>query len=172
MSSLKPCVDALYDGVDRVAEIIPGLPKCEVLLIRLLLLTGEALQRDVEAKLKPFDMNDSDFRTLMMLYSSAEGSSTPGELCALAEQKPTNMTRITNLLAKRGLITRTHATHDRRQVVLKITDEGKHFVRQMLPPMFPELTAKFACFTAPERKTFEHLLKKLALHLDPTDAST
>lgn len=170
MSSLKHCVDALYEGVDRVAEIIPGLPKCEVLLIRLLLLTGETLQRDVETKLKPFDMNDSDFRTLMMLYSSAEGSSTPSELCNLAEQKPTNMTRITNLLAKRGLITRTHATHDRRQVVLRITDAGRQFVRQMLPPMFPELTTKFACFTAAERKTFEQLLKKLALHLDTTDA--
>ncbi|WP_246058787.1 MarR family winged helix-turn-helix transcriptional regulator [Luteibacter pinisoli] len=162
-------MDALYQGVDRVADIIPGLPKCEVLLIRLLLLTGEALQRDVEAKLKPFDMNDSDFRTLMMLYSSADGSSTPSELCALAEQKPTNMTRITNLLAKRGLITRAHATHDRRQVVLKITAEGQHFVRQLLPPMFPEVISKFTCFSEAERKTFEQLLKKLALHLDPAE---
>lgn len=166
---MKPCVDALYDGVDRVADNIPGLPKCEVLLIRLLLLSGEALQRDVEAKLKPFDMNDSDFRTLMMLYAASEGSSTPGELCALAEQKPTNMTRITNLLAKRGLLTRTHATHDRRQVVLSITPEGKRFVRMLLPPMFPELVRKFSCFTDGERKTLERLLKKLVLHLDTAD---
>lgn len=169
MSSLKACVDALYEGVDRVADNIPGLPKCEVLLIRLLLLTGEALQRDVENKLKPFDMNDSDFRTLMMLYSSADGSSTPGELCALAEQKPTNMTRITNLLVKRGLITRTNATHDRRQVVLKITADGKRFVRKLLPPMFPEVVTKFSCFSHTERQTFERLLKKLALHLDTAD---
>jgi len=171
MSSLKPCVDALYEGVDRVAEHIPGVPKCEVLLIRLLLLNGGALQRDVEDKLKPFDMNDSDFRTLMMLYSSADGTSTPGELCALAEQKPTNMTRITNMLAKRGLITRTHATHDRRQVVLKITADGRRFVRKLLPPMFPELVSKFSCFSDTERKTFERLLRKLALHLDPVAPS-
>lgn len=169
MSSLERCVDALYEGVDRVTGNIPGLPKREVLLIRLLLLTGEALQRDVEAKLKPFDMNDSDFRTLMMLYSSADGSSTPSELCALAEQKPTNMTRITNLLAKRGLITRANATRDRRQVVLTITAEGKRFVRKLLPPMFPEVVSKFSCFSDPERKTFERLLKKLALHLDTAD---
>ncbi|KJV32023.1 MarR family winged helix-turn-helix transcriptional regulator [Luteibacter yeojuensis] len=169
MSNLKACVDALYEGVDRVADNIPGLPKCEVLLIRLLLLTGEALQRDVENKLKPFDMNDSDFRTLMMLYSSADGSSTPGELCALAEQKPTNMTRITNLLVKRGLITRSNATHDRRQVVLTITADGRRFVRKLLPPMFPEVVTKFSCFSQTERQTFERLLKKLALHLDTAD---
>ncbi|QWT21768.1 MarR family transcriptional regulator [Bacillus sp. NP157] len=169
MSSLKPCVEALYEGVERVAGHIKGLPKCEVLLIRLLLLTGGALERDVEAKLRPFDLNDSDFRTLMMLYASEDGSSTPGELCTLAEQKPTNMTRITNLLAKRGLITRSHATHDRRQVVLTITGEGRQFVRKLLPPMFPEVVSKFSCFSDTERTTFEHLLKKLALHLDTAD---
>jgi len=169
MSSLKLCVDALYEGVDRVADTIPGVPKREVLLMRLLLLTGETLMRDVEAKLKPFDLNDSDFRTLMLLHCSAEGSSTPSELCLLAEQKPTNMTRITNLLSKRGLITRSHATHDRRQVVLQITDEGKRFVRMMLPPMFPAVIEKFACFSDAERTTFERLLKKLALHLDTGD---
>lgn len=170
MTSLKPCVDALYEGVERVAGNIPGVPQCEVLLIRLLMLTAETLRKDFEAKLKPFDMNDSDFRTLMMLYSSADGSSTPSELCSLAEQKPTNMTRITNLLAKRGFITRTHAVHDRRQVLLKITAEGQHFVRQLLPPMFPELIGKFACFSTTERKTLERLLKKLALHLDPAES--
>jgi MarR family transcriptional repressor of emrRAB len=169
MSSLKPCVDALYEGVERVAEIIPGVPRREVVLIRLLLLTGEALRRDVQARLDPHDMNDSDFRTLMMLYSSENGSSTPGELCALAEQKPTNMTRITNLLAKRGLITRSHATHDRRQVVLKITAEGRRFVLALLPPMFPDLVSRFTCFSDAERRTFEGLLKKLALHMDTSD---
>ncbi|MDF3981554.1 MarR family transcriptional regulator [Luteibacter sp. PPL201] len=167
MSRLKPCVDALYEGVGRVADNIPGLPTCEVLLLRLLLLNGEALLRDIEDKLKPVDMNESDLRTLMMLYSSADGTSTPSELCTLAEQKPTNMTRITTMLVKRGLISRSHATHDRRQVVLTITAEGRRFVRKLLPPMFPDLKDRFACFSDSERKTFERLLKKLALHIDP-----
>lgn len=170
MYSLKPCVDALYEGIDRVAEIIPGVPRREVLLIRLLLLTGEALRREVQARLDPHDMNDSDFRTLMMLYSSEGGRSTPGELCALAEQKPTNMTRITNLLAKRGLITRSHATHDRRQVMLTITAEGRRFVLELLPPMFPDLISRFTCFSDAERLTLEGLLKKLALHMDTSDS--
>jgi MarR family transcriptional repressor of emrRAB len=113
-------------------------------------------------------MNDSDFRTLMMLYSSEDGSATPGELCALAEQKPTNMTRIANALAKKDLISRSHATHDRRQVLLRITPAGRRFVTKMLPPMFPPLLENFACFSSAERKTFEKLLKKLALHIDST----
>ncbi|SEO73949.1 MarR family transcriptional regulator, negative regulator of the multidrug operon emrRAB [Luteibacter sp. UNC138MFCol5.1] len=167
MSSLKPCVDALYEGVDRVAERIPELPRCEVFLVRLLMLNAGALLRDFESKLKPHGMNDSDFRTLMMLYASEEGA-TPGELCLLAEQKPTNMTRIANALVKRDFISRSHATHDRRQVVLRITAAGRRFVNKLLPPMFPPLVESFACFSATERKTFERLLKKLALHLDPS----
>jgi MarR family transcriptional repressor of emrRAB len=168
MSSLKPCVDALYEGVGRVAQSIPGLPTSEVFLVRLLMLTAGSLLREFEDKLKPYGMNDSDFRTLMMLYSSEDGSATPGELCVLAEQKPTNMTRIANALAKKDLISRSHATHDRRQVLLRITPAGRRFVTRMLPPMFPPLVENFACFSPVERKTFEKLLKKLALHIDPT----
>ena len=174
MSSLKPCVDALYEGVDRVADRIPELPRSEVFLVRLLMLNAGALLREFESKLKPYGMNDSDFRTLMMIYCAEDGSATPGELCVLAEQKPTNMTRIANALAKRDLISRSHATHDRRQVLLRITPAGRRFVNKMLPPMFPNLIASFSCFSATERKTFEKLLKKLALHIDPvvdTDAS-
>jgi MarR family transcriptional repressor of emrRAB len=169
MSNLKPCVNALYDGVGRVANSIPELPKSEVFLVRLLMLTAGALLREFESKLKPYGMNDSDFRTLMMLYCSEDGSATPGELCVLAEQKPTNMTRIANALAKRDLISRSHATHDRRQVLLRITPAGRRFVTKLLPPMFPPLVESFACFSASERKTFEKLLKKLALHIDTVD---
>ncbi|WP_448097320.1 MarR family winged helix-turn-helix transcriptional regulator [Luteibacter yeojuensis] len=168
MSSLKPCVEALYEGVGRVADRIPELPKSEVVLVRLLMLTAGALLREFEDRLKPHGLNDSDFRTLMMLYSSEDGSATPSELCVLAEQKPTNMTRIANVLAKRDLISRSHATHDRRQVLLRITPAGRRFVAKLLPPMFPAVSESFACFSAAERKTFEKLLKKLALHIDRT----
>ena len=149
MSSLKPCVDALYEGVDRVAQSIPGVPKSEVFLVRLLMLTSGALLREFESKLKPYGMNDSDFRTLMMIYSSEDGSATPGELCALAEQKPTNMTRIANALAKKDLISRSHATHDRRQVLLRITPAGRRFVNKMLPPMFPPRRSAASMTTGP-----------------------
>jgi len=167
MPRIKTCVEAIYEGVGRVNSRIPGLPVSEVLLVRLLMLTAGALLREFEDKLKPYGLNDSDFRTLMMLYSSEDGTGTPGELCLLADQKPTNMTRIANALAKRDLISRSHATHDRRQVVLRITPAGRRFVAKMLPPMFPSLVESFACFSAAEHKTFERLLKKLALHIDP-----
>ncbi|NID14430.1 MarR family transcriptional regulator [Luteibacter yeojuensis] len=167
MSKLKPHVEAMYEGVGRVAQRTPEMPVSEVLLVRMLMMTAGALLRSFESKLKPYGLNDSDFRTLMMLYSSEDGTASPGELCSLAEQKPTNMTRIANALAKRDLISRAHATHDRRQVVLRITPAGRRFVTKMLPPLFPPLIESFACFNANERKTFERLLKKLALHIDP-----
>ncbi|TCV97551.1 MarR family transcriptional repressor of emrRAB [Luteibacter rhizovicinus] len=169
MPSLKPCVDAIYEGVDRVSENIPGLPRCEVTLARLLLLVGGAVLHDLEGQLKPHGMNDSDFRALMMLFASAEGSATPGELCALAEQSPTNMTRIANALVKREFITRAQAVEDRRQVVLRITPTGRRFVKKLLPTMFPAVLHAFSCFSTTERKTLETLLKKLALHLDQTN---
>ncbi|MBB3228398.1 MarR family transcriptional repressor of emrRAB [Luteibacter sp. Sphag1AF] len=166
MPHATSCVDALYEGVDRVSEFIPELPRSEVALARLLLLVGGAVLRDLEERLKPHGMNDSDFRTLMMLFASEDGSATPSALCALAEQSATNMTRIANALVKRELITRAHAVEDRRQVVLRITPNGRRFVKKLLPPLLPPVVDAFSCFTANERKTLEALLKKLALHIE------
>ncbi len=153
-------------GIARVSEIMPDTPIREVTLTRLLRFVGDSLGDELERRLKPYNLNDSDFRTLMMIYSSPDGRASPGELCEFAQQGATNMTRIANALVKAGLITRAPGVEDRRRVLLSITPAGRRFVKKMLPPMFPRVREAFASFSDTDKRTFERLLRKLAANID------
>jgi MarR family transcriptional repressor of emrRAB len=169
MTQLTKCIAMMDEGLERVSQIIPQLPLVEARLCRLMLMVGGSLEGELEFKLKPHKLNHSDFLTLMILYSRPDGSSTPGELCEFATQGATNMTRITNALVKRGLITRSASAEDRRRVLIRITPAGKRFVQKMLPPMFPRVDAMFANFSGTDKRNLSRLLRKLAVNLDQMD---
>lgn len=170
MARLSECIATMDQGIGHVSKVIPQMPAVQTRLCRLLLMVGGRLQQELENNLKPSRLNHSEFMTLMILYSRPDGSSTPGELCNFATQRPTNMTRIANALLKRGLITRRAGTLDRRQVVIRITAAGKHLVQKILPPLFPRITGAFVGFNRAERDTLSTLLRKLATNLDQLES--
>nr|WP_074550846.1 MarR family transcriptional regulator [Dyella sp. AtDHG13] len=166
MKRMPECLAHMDEGIGRVGEIFPDLPAQEVILTRLLLLVGGTLLGELERNLRPHGLNDSDFRTLMMIYSSPTGSATPSELCEYAQQGATNMTRIANALVKAGLITRATSAEDRRRIVLSITTAGKRLVRKILPPLFPHVHGAFASLTASDKRTLDRLLRQIAVNID------
>ncbi|MEW9572664.1 MarR family winged helix-turn-helix transcriptional regulator [Rhodanobacter sp. Si-c] len=170
MSRLGNCIAMMDEGIERMLEAIPDLPVEQARLCRLMLMVGGRMDEALDEKLKSQQLIDSEFLTLLILYSSPDGSSTPGELCEFTSQGSTNMTRIGNTLVKRGLISRGASAEDRRRVVIRITAAGRRFVLKMLPPMFPRVEAMFAGFSATERSQLSRLLRKLAKNLDQLDA--
>jgi len=162
--SLTDRIKMLDEGVAGVRKLVPGVPT-GVEMCRMLVLISESLQVELEHKLRPHKLNDSEFRTLITLFSKPDGTSTPGEICLFTSLGTTNMTRIANALVKRGLITRGRNAEDRRSVVMQITPAGKRFVQKMLPTMFPRLKRVFEGFTKDDRSHFNRLLRKLAHNL-------
>ncbi|WP_343126323.1 MarR family transcriptional regulator [Dyella sp. C9] len=163
---MTECLAHMDEGIARAAENLPDLPVQEVIITRLLLLVGGTLLEELEGNLKPHGLNDSDFRTLMMIYSSPAGSASPTELCEYAQQGATNMTRIANVLVKAGLITRATSAEDRRRVVLSITAAGKRMVRKILPPLFPKVLGAFESLSSTDKRTLERLLRQVAVNID------
>lgn len=162
--SLLDRIKMLDEGVAGVRRLVPGVPK-GVELCRVLLLISEHLQAELEYKLRPHKLNDSEFRTLITLFSRPDGTSTPGEVCLFTSLGATNMTRIANALVKRRLITRGPSAEDRRRVVMQITPAGRRFVQKMLPTMFPRLKLIFEGFSDADRSHLNRLLRKLAHNL-------
>jgi len=166
MKRMNECLEHMDAGIARAGEILPGIPLQEVRLTRLLLLVGGNLLEELERNLKPYGLNDSDFRTLMMIHSSPSGSASPSELCEYAQQGATNMTRIANVLVKAGLVTRASSAEDRRRVVLSITPAGKRLVRKIIPPLYPKVLGAFASLSASDKRTLDRLLRQVALNID------
>lgn len=161
MRDLVEELQGIEGGLARTARFIPDMPTAEIMLIRLLRLLAEGLGDTLTTLLAPHDLNESEFRTLMQLFSSPSGGAYPSDLCTLVAQMPTNMTRITGVLLKRKFITRGHAREDRRRVQLCITPAGRRFVSALLPQLFPVVRASFAALSESERQTLQRLLQQL-----------
>ena len=172
MATLGDCIGMMDEGIGRLSEALPELPVDKAKLSRLMLMVGGRLQEELEHTLKPHRLNHSEFLTLMILYSSPDGSSTPGELCDYTSQGATNMTRIGNALVARGLVVRSASEVDRRRVRIGITPNGRRFVQKMLPTLFPRLSAMFDGFGESDRRQLGRLLRKLADNLDRLDEGT
>jgi MarR family transcriptional repressor of emrRAB len=168
MGKLLDYMQGIETGVSQVSGRMPALPMQDVMLVRLLHLVAEGLTVRFLQVLKPHGLNESDFRVLMQLYSSPNGSAYPSELCAFVVQTPTNMTRIADALVRHKLVTRTPGEKDRRRIELRITPAGRRFVGVLLPKLFPILRASFADLDEREKRTLHDLLQRVIVAVDET----
>jgi len=149
---------------------MPDLPASSILLCRLLLHVGREMAVMFEQQIRPFGLAEAEFRVLTTLFSQPNGVAHPSDLCVRASQSPANMSRISDALVSRGLITRVSSLHDRRRMVLRITEEGETFVRQLLPKLFAPLREMLKDFPETEQQQMTSLLKRLGVELDKATA--
>ena len=153
---------------------LPDVPLTEVLLCRLMLHMGREMSAMFEQQIRPFGLTEAEFRVLTTLFSQPDGAAHPSDLCARAEQSPANMSRISDALVSRELITRVLSVRDRRRMVLRITEQGEQLVRELLPKLFVPLRGLFAEFPQGEQRQMIDQLKRLfaklaETHKDPTE---
>lgn len=157
--------DKLEANLRALSTRMPDLPFNEILLCRLMLHMGREMATKFEQQIRPFGLAEADFRVLTTLFSQPEGAAHPSDLCARAGQSPANMSRISDALVSRNLITRVLSAQDRRRMVLRITEEGEDLVRRLLPTMFVSLREMLADFSDAEQVQMISQLKRLHLNL-------
>jgi MarR family transcriptional repressor of emrRAB len=169
MGPLQQSCQSMQAGVDRVAEQVPGLPADDIKLSRMLHIVSAGMEAAEEAWLKAHQLGLSEFRTLIMLYSSPGQQAHPSDLCQWATLKPTNMTRIVDALLQRGLVTRRPSDKDRRCIILEVTPDGARLIRKLLPMLHPNVTAMLQGFSRAEHRQMGILLQKLIDNIDAMD---
>ena len=157
--------DLLQANLQRLSTRMPDLPVTEILLCRLLINMGRGMAAVFEQQIRPFGLNEAEFRVLTTLFSQPDGVAHPSDLCARASQSPANMSRISDALVSRDLITRVMSVHDRRRMVLRITQQGEELVRQLLPKMFVPLREMFGGFAEAELRELISQLRRLGAKL-------
>ncbi|MGA7646628.1 MAG: MarR family transcriptional regulator, partial [Terriglobales bacterium] len=100
-----------------------------------LLRTADALQSQIEARLKDFGLTGTQYNVLRIL----RGAGAEGLPCReIGERMITHdpdITRLLNRLEARGLVERRRARHDRRVIHGKITAAGLKLLREMDGPV-------------------------------------
>src|SRR5271154_2361246 len=152
MNNPDPQFDMMEANLEGLSARIPDLPITGMLLCRLIQHLGREMTAMLEQKIRPFGLAEAEFRVLTTLFSQPDGVAHPSDLCAGASQSPANMSRISDALVDRGLITREMSVHDRRRMVLRVTEEGEKLVRRLLPAMFAPLHELFGDFTEAKQR--------------------
>jgi MarR family transcriptional repressor of emrRAB len=164
--------DLIEANLQSLRSRMPDLPASGILLCRLAMHVGREMAAMFEQQIRPFGLAEAEFRVLTTLFSQPDGVAHPGDLCVRASQSPANMSRISDALVSRGLITRVSSLHDRRRMVLRITEEGEQFVRDLLPKLFVPLREMLKDFPEAEQRQMTSQLKRLGIELDKANAST
>jgi MarR family transcriptional repressor of emrRAB len=166
MNNIALQYQKLEANLERLRARMPDLPTSSILLSRLLQHIGRGMASMLEIEIRPFGLSEPEFRVLTTLFSQPEGCAHPSDLCAKTSQSPANMSRISDALVGRDLITRLSSLHDRRKMVLRITEQGEELVRRLLPTMYPPLLEIFKDFSEDEQLQLIEQLKRLGANLD------
>jgi len=150
----------------RLSARLPDTPVAGVMLSRLMLHLGRGVAGMLEQQIRPFGLAEAEFRVLTALFSQPDGAAHPSELCARTSQSPANMSRISDALVSRDLITRVLSVQDRRRMVLRITEQGEELVRRLLPLLFAPLREMLKDFSDAEQQQLIVQLKRLGMNLD------
>src|ERR1035441_4147290 len=100
-----------------------------------LLRTADALQAQVEARLKELGLRGTQYRALRILRGAGPEGLPCREIGERMITRDPDITRLLNRLEDRGFVERTRARHDRRVIYGKITTGGLKLLREIDGPI-------------------------------------
>jgi len=100
-----------------------------------LLRTADALQTQVEARLKEFGLTGTQYNALRILRGAGPEGLPCSEIGERMITHDPDITRLLNRLEDRGFVKRTRAKNDRRVICGKITPAGLNLLRAMDSPL-------------------------------------
>jgi DNA-binding MarR family transcriptional regulator len=107
-----------------------------------------------------------------ILLATVEGAGEPLPGNVLSERLLVSGASITSLvdtLERRGLVRRVRPNHDRRVVLIELTDAAQPVIDAYLAEVTALHAAEFSIFTADEREQLTNLLARLSAHLKTLD---
>jgi DNA-binding MarR family transcriptional regulator len=155
------------------AAVVRGLviPIDDVLLVRLLISIARALERVHAQALSNHGLSGAEFRVLLALFSQSGDPQSPGALCAATDLTSAHMTRISDSLFARGLITRIASTRDRRRKPLGVSLRGDALIRSIATGAFEPLRSVLGELSPSVRINLLDELKTVAQIIDHSEIS-
>ena len=162
-----PDVDAPADAAlrARLRQVADFGSSEQAALLALLVAAGH-VRDEIEAACAEHALTMSQYNILRILAGGPEHGYSRGELAERMVDRAPDVTRLTERLAGRGLLTRCRAPHDRRVCLHAVTPEGRALLGQMRAPIDGVTSAFGTSYTPDELDTLGRLLSRLIP--DPT----
>ena len=131
------------------------------LAIHEIIRTGHWITDSISKALKEFGIYEPQYNVLRILQSEKGSPISVNAILDQMVQRSSNVTRIVDKLALKGLVERTISLEDRRKMDILITEEGENLLQQLdakvkefHQPMMDKLNQK-------EQEVLTELIKKL-----------
>ena len=105
------------------------------------------------------DLTPSQFGVLEALHHL--GPLNQGEICSKLLLSGGNVTVVIDNLEKRGLVRRERAEHDRRVVIVSLTEAGAALIAHIFPLHAAAVAEGMSALSAAEQQTLGQLCRKL-----------
>lgn len=153
-----------------LAENLPDFPLDRTLTFRMVRLAAERLGTNLNQCLKAEDITENLWFALLSLYAAPNHETLPSRLSDLLCLTRTSATRLSDDMVARGWVERSSNAQDRRQTVLKLTEEGEAFIRRMQPEITEKRGSVWAGFDEADHRELQRLLGKLIDNLESQNA--
>jgi DNA-binding MarR family transcriptional regulator len=152
-----PRFECLLRAADRYPTLDPAASEAFLNLLR----TGDAVFEAESAFLGQHAISQGRFSVLMLLKRCEEQCSTPAELAEKVGVTRATMTGLLDTLEKDGIVSRGDDLHDRRTVLVRLTEAGSALLERMLPDYFACVSQIMEPLNPAERRQLVRLLQKI-----------
>jgi DNA-binding MarR family transcriptional regulator len=105
------------------------------------------------------NLTTSQLATLRQL--GRHGALSAGDLARGISVSQATVTGIVDRLERRGLVTRSRDSEDRRRVVIDLTDPGRQAVASSPPPLHERFMVRLAELPEDERREIDRMLRRI-----------
>ncbi|MCP1772912.1 MarR family transcriptional repressor of emrRAB [Neisseria perflava] len=155
----------LVNALHLLSGRLPEFSEQQTQVSRLLRIVTERLSSHLNESLKSFGINENLWFAMMVLYVSPNSEILPSRLSDLMDLTRTSATRLSDEMVAHGWVERHINQQDRRQIVLKLTPEGKAFIQNVWPQISTQSSDVWEDFTGDDYEQLQYLLGKLLKRL-------
>lgn len=163
-----PRYECLLKAAERYPTLNPSASEAFLHLLR----TGDAVFEAEGEFLAQHSISQGRFTVLMLLNRHLGQPATPAGLADEAGVTRATMTGLIDTLEKDGIVSREADAHDRRTVLVRLTEAGNALIERMLPDYFECVTKIMQPLNGTQRKQLVGLLQQLQRGLPDKDAAS
>ena len=152
-----------FAELERHKELVPEInPAAVIAMLRIKTVSEEIQDSILDVLQQTYHLSEGKFCALIVLHQRGEKGMAPSEL---AEKVGVTRATISNMLQRMerdGLVDIRPAEQDGRGKIVNLTQEGRDFMEEILPPHYLRVSKLMEKLTETEQKDLILLLKKLS----------